>query len=200
RLRQQRALPRAIALVLADRHEQRMLRPVAPGADGALQSLLVGPLEVTQALRPVPGDPDVPVARRDDVLAPLRADRRQLQLLAEHLRQLVERHVHFEQVLGRLVARPLAAPLLLARSEDRAYGAVPLPDAPLLLLSEEELRDVDLRKRDGDEVLAAPPDQLAAADVALQVLLDAPADNLAEAVVVLVDAENHAGVPIGSAP
>ena len=83
------------------------------------------------------------------------------------------------------------AALFALLAADRIAGiAVALPRAALLLVAEAEARDVDLRDRDRDEVLALPADELALRDVLSQVLPDPPADDAAEARVVLVDLQD----------
>src|SRR6185295_7918812 len=58
-----------------------------------------------------------------------------------------------------------------------------------------ELGNADLGEGNGDVVLAATADELAARDVLLELFLDPPADDLLETVVVLLDPEDHADPP-----
>src|SRR5262249_13020949 len=135
-------------------------------------------------------DAGVAVAGGDDVLLAARLDARQGQFLAEDLRHLLHRQLDLEDVAAGLVAGALAR-LALAGAEWRAGGAVALAGAAGALLAVAELRDVDLRQRDADEVLALLADHLAAADVLAEVALDLAADELAEALVVAFDFLSH---------
>jgi hypothetical protein len=84
---------------------------------------------------------------------------RQLELLAEDLRQFVERDVDLERVLpGASPACPSPSP-----SARRLALARRRPDRrPLLVLAEPEARQFDLRQRDRNDVaLALLADQLA---------------------------------------
>src|SRR5262249_29655372 len=151
-LRHAGRLPGSVTPVLPDRDEQGMLGAVGSRPDAALEGLLVGAPEVTQALGSVARDADVAVARGDDVLASLGLDGGEIELLAEHLGQLVEGHVDLQEVLPRLVAGPLLPPFALAGAQDGADVALALSDAAGLLLPEDELRDVDLGEGDGDQL------------------------------------------------
>ena len=52
-------------------------------------------------------------------------------------------------------------------------------------------RDLDLGNGDRNEVLAAPADELTAGDVLFQIAADGTTDDLLEAVLVALDAEDH---------
>ncbi len=83
-------------------------------------------------------------------LLPLFSNRRQLQLLAQDIGQLVERDVHFEHVIAGVFAGLAGAVLLVLAglAADRvASVSFTLTDAALLLVPEGEARDVDLRDR-----------------------------------------------------
>src|SRR5436305_1560446 len=86
---------------------------------------------------------------------------------------------------------------------DRAGGkhgpglAVALTHAALVLVTVPEVRDVDARDGDGDEVLPLLPDHLPLLDVLAEIALDAPADDLPEAAVVLLDLQRHLGASVG---
>jgi len=98
-------------------------------------------------------------------------------------------------VIARLASGlPLARLLLIAAVDGIARVTVPLADAALLLVAEAEARDVDLRDRDRDEILALPPHELALRDVLAEVLADLAADDGPEARVILVDFEGHRAV------
>src|SRR6185503_15844140 len=75
--------------------------------------------------------------------------------------------------------------LLRIALADRIAGlAVALPRSALLAIAEAEARDLDLRHRDGDLVLALAADHLAVGDVLLEVLLDLALHDVAEAAVI----------------
>src|SRR5690606_30453849 len=99
------------------------------------------------------------------------------------------RDVDLERVLAGALPGLLAVTALLALlAADRiARLAVSLARAALLLVAEAEARDVDLRERDRDEILALPPDELALRDVLPEVLADLAAHDGAEAGVILID-------------
>jgi hypothetical protein len=75
--------------------------------------------------------------------------------------------------------------------------AFPLAGASGALLAVAELRDVDLRQGDADEVLALLADHLAAADVLAQVTFHLTADDFAEPLVVAFNLLAH-GSPLAS--
>src|SRR5262249_7502454 len=161
RLWQRLAAPAAIALVLADGNDDRVLRVVRAHRDLSAQRLAIRPAEVTQRLRAGRADARVLVLPRDDLLGALGLDARQLELLAHDLGELLQRDLDVEQVIARAVARLLALPrLLLALPERIADLAVALADAALLLVAVLEVRDLDLRDRDRDRVLALLRDHL----------------------------------------
>src|SRR5262249_53453795 len=133
-------------------------------------------------------DARVALPLRGDEVPPSRLDVRQLELLAEDLRELLERDLDLEDVLARLLAAAVAPLSLVDGVPD---VAVPLPHAFLLVRSVAEVRDLDLGERDADEVLPLPADHLAAVDVLPEILLDLPADDLLEPVRVLLDFADH---------
>src|SRR4029078_3576981 len=57
-------------------------------------------------------------------------------------------------------------------------------------------RPVDLRKRNRNQILPLAPDQLALRDVLAQVLLDLPANDVAEAAMVWIDSQRHLSSPL----
>src|SRR5208337_433090 len=71
-LGQRDRVPRAIALVLANRDDQRIAWVVFAGSDLPLERFLVGALEVAEAFRAGLADARVPVFFFDDVGPPLR--------------------------------------------------------------------------------------------------------------------------------
>ena len=72
-----------------------------------------------------------------------------------------------------------------------ALVALALADAARLLLREAQARDLDLRQRDGDDMLTLLADELALGEVLAEVLLDDAAHDLAEALHVALDAAEH---------
>ena len=89
-----------------------------------------------------------------DLLLALGLDARQLSSSPRICGQLVERDLDLEHVLARAVAGLARARLPLALAERVADLALALADAALLLGAEAEVREVDLRQRDRDQVLA----------------------------------------------
>src|SRR5207245_872375 len=104
-------------------------------------------------------------------------------LLAQHAGQLVE------AVLRR---QDVAAALRAGRAVHALAGlAVALAHAARLLGAEAEAGDLDLGKRDGDDVLALAADQLALGQVLPEFLLDDAAHDLTEPLDVPVDLAKH---------
>src|SRR6185369_12957134 len=103
-----------------------------------------------------------------------------------------ERDVHLEDVLALALPGVPPAVALLRGRERIARIALALADAALLLLAEAEVRDVDGRHGDRDELLPLLADHLSLLDVLLEVVLDAAPDDVAEARVVLLDFQGHA--------
>ena len=116
---------------------------------------------MAQRLGPGVAHAGVAILARDDALFALGLDARQLQLLAEDLRQLLHRHVDLEQVLARPIAGLALARLRLALPERIARVAVALADAARLLVAEAEVRNVDLRQGNRDDFLALLAEHLA---------------------------------------
>ncbi len=135
-------------------------------------------------------DAGVLVAGGDDVLLAARLDARQGQLLAEDGGHFLHRQLDFEDVSAGLVAGA-AARLALTGAERLADLARTLADAAAALLAVAELRHVDLRQGDADEVLALLADHFAAADVLAEVALHLAAHELLEALVVAFDFLAH---------
>ena len=114
-----------------------------------------------------------------------------MQLLAEDVGQLVERDLDLEDVLaGFGSAQPARA---FAVADGLSRLAFALPDALVAVVTVTETRQIDSGDGDADEVLALLSDQLAAGEELAQVLTDLPLDDLAEALVVFVDTQNHGG-------
>src|SRR5579883_177997 len=187
-------LPAPVTLVGGDGHDHGIARRVRAGGDLALERLPVRALEVAQRLGTDAPDARVPILRVDDLALALVLDVRQLELLAEDGRELVERHVDLEDVLAgsRAGLVALAGVLTVLIAADGIAGvAVSLSGAAALPVSEREVRDVDLRNGDRDEVLALAADELPLRDVLSQVLADLAAHDRSETGVVLIDLERH---------
>src|ERR1019366_6890406 len=161
-------LPAPEALVARNGHDDRVRRRVGARRDLALERLAVGPPEVPERVGPPPPSP---------------GDRR----------ELIERDVPLERVVPRRrPPLPALALFSVGIAAHRIAGiAFALPRSPALAVAEREVRDVDLRDRDRDDVFAVTTDQLALRDVLAQVLPDPAADDRAEARVILVDLQGH---------
>src|SRR5690606_17433050 len=188
--------PRAVAHVVADRHDDRATRVVRAARELSLQRFLVRATEGSEAGWPGAFDPCVAAPDRLERLGALRSDPRQHQRLAHDVGQLVDRDLALAQVFSRLVAGAARASgtRMAAPADRRADIARPLPDAARVPGPVAEAGDVDPRDGDRDELLAPAADQLAAGEVVLQVLLDPPADDVLEAATVAFDAFDHASV------
>ncbi len=129
----------------------------------------------------------------DDVGVALGLDARQLQLLAQDCGQLFERDSTSSRwpPPGSLPAGPwpfLGSPPLADRL---ALFAVALPDAAGAVVAEAEVRHVELRHRNADQIAALAADHLAVRDVLAQILADPAADDLAEAALIAFDFHDH---------
>src|SRR5690606_33378519 len=173
-------LPGAIAHVVAHRDDQWARRVVRACGDLAAQRLLVRPLEGAQALRPGALDAAVAVARHGERLGSLGLDTWQLQLFAHQLGELLDGELDVADVVARRIARLAGAIHVAVGAERRAGFAGPLADAAQVTTAVTEAGQLDLRHGDRDQFLALPPDELAAGDVPLGVLLDLAAGDLLE--------------------
>ncbi len=149
-------------------NDDGVVRVVGAARDRAPQRFLVRALEVPQRLRPDAPDARVAIlgARRCGSCPCSRS--RKLELFAEDVGELVERHVDLEDVLAGVLPR-LTLPVLglLALPTDRVADlAVALAHAAALLVAVDETWDVNLGKGDADDVLALAADELALGDVA----------------------------------
>src|SRR5262249_43219165 len=115
-------------------------------------------------------------------------DARQGQLLAEDLGHLLHGQLDLEDVPARLVA---GAAVALRRGQRVARLALALADAAGALLAVAELRQLDLRQGDADQILPLAADHPPAADVLAQVRLHLAPDDLPEALVVTLDLLPH---------
>src|SRR5262249_30701568 len=130
------------------------------------------------------------VAGGDDVLLAARLDTGQGQFLAEDLGEFFHAQLDFEDVAAGLVAGAGLA-LALRRGQRLADLALALAGAAGAFLAVAELRQVDLRQGNADQVLALLADQLAAADVLAQAGLHLAANDLAEALMIAFDPLAH---------
>src|SRR5579859_3644107 len=101
-------LPAPVALVARDGDDDGVRGHVRAHRDLALERLAVRPLEVAQRLGADAADARVAVLRVDDLALALVLDVRELELLAQDGRKLVERDVHLQRVLAGSRARLLA--------------------------------------------------------------------------------------------
>jgi hypothetical protein len=145
---------------------------------------------VPQGTRSDAAQARVAVDLRRHLPAPLGLDVRQLQFLAEDLRQLLQRHLDLELVLAGFRARLARTGLALA-GDGVARLAVALADAAALVGAEAEARQVDLRHRDADRVRTLATHHRAVGDVLAQVAANGAAHDAAKASVVEIDAVGH---------
>src|SRR5690606_18363331 len=178
-------LPGAVAHVVADRDDDRAHGAVRARGDLPAQRLLVRALERAQALRPGALDAAVAVARDGQRLCALWLDARQLEL---------------PDVVPRRVAGLARAVRVAVRAQRRARLALALADAAQVTAAVAEVRQLDLRQRDRDQLLAPPPDQLASGEMPLEVLLDLAADDVLEPPAIALDTPDHTASTTAPAP
>ncbi len=181
-------LPGAIAHIVADGHNDRVVGVVLAGGDLAAQRLVVGALEVAQRVGASAADAAVLILLADEVLLALGLNVGQLELLAEDRGELVERDIDLQRMLAGLGAGLALAGLRLALADRVAHIAVALAHAAALLGAVAELRDVDLRHGDAHEALALAPDHLAVRHILAQIFFDLTAHDLPKAAEVAVHA------------
>ena len=185
-------VPGAVELVLADRDDQRVVGVVGVGGDLPLEGLLVGALEVAEALGAGLADAGVLVLLLDDVGPPLGLDPGQGQPLAEDLRPARPGSARPRGCDARAPRRP---PAPASPSPERPIGVPtspgPLADPAAVLGPVAELGDLDLRQRDRDELAPGLADHLAVGDVFPQVGLDLAPDDLLEPIGVTLDFSHH---------
>src|SRR5262249_513982 len=184
-------VPGPVELILADRDDQRLLGVVGVGGDLPLEGLLVGALEVAEALRPGLADPGVAVFLLGDVGAALGLDPGQGELLAGDLGQLVHGQLDLEDVMAGRVAGAAAGLAVTGAADRRAHVAGTLADPAAVLGPVAELGDLDLRQRDRHVLAAGLADHLAVRDVFPQVGLDLASDDLLEPIGVTINFANH---------
>jgi hypothetical protein len=186
-------LPGAEAPVVGLGDDDRVLRIVDAARDRAPERFLVGALEVLERVGADAADAGIAVLGRDDAVLALVLDRGQLELFAQDVRELVERHVHFERVVAGVLPGLTRAVVAFAflPADGIAHVALALTDAAALLVTVDEAGDVDLRDGDADELLALPPDQLPLRDISPEVLSDLAPDDGAETRMILIDLQRH---------
>src|SRR6185503_9976280 len=108
---------------------------------------------------------------------------------------LFEGQLDLEDVPAGLIACP-ALVALLRGGQGVAGLALALADAAGAFLAVAELRQVDLRQGDADEVFPLLADQLAPADVLAEVRLHLAPDDLPEALVIAFDLLPHGRLPL----
>ncbi len=93
------------------------------------------------------------------------------------------------------IAAGLPVPLLgwSPPADRRADFALALADAARAVLAVAEMRHVELRQRNADQIAALAADHLAVGDVLPQVLANLAAHDLLEARLIAVDFEYHEG-------
>ena len=185
-LRREHFLPRAESFVVFDRHDHGVGRVVEAEHDLAFEGFAVGAFEVFEGFGPDTADAGVFVADGGDLLAALGLDAREAQLFAEDIRKFFEGDIDLHDVLPGLFAAVAVAGAGLALSDDLAFFAVAGADAGGVVAVAEG-GDFDAVDGDGDEVFALFADEFAAGDELAEVGADAAFDDLAEALVVLVD-------------
>jgi len=147
---------------------------------------------VAQGVRTHAPHAHVAIALIDDAALAFVFDVGQRQLFAQDARQLVERDLDLQRVLAGALARLLALTgLRLALAKRIPRVALALSHATLLV-AVAKARDVDLRNRNGNYILALAAQQLTLGDVLAQILADFTANDMAEAPVILVDLQGHA--------
>src|SRR6266545_379215 len=186
-------LPAAVLLIRTNRQDNRLFGVVSAAGNLPLEGALESTLEVSQRFGACLTNAGVLVLGGDDVLLAARFDPRQGQFLAQNLREFLQRQFHFEDVAARLIAG--AALVALRCRQGVARLALALADAAGAFLTVAELRQVDLRQGDADEILALLADQLAAADVFSQVCLHLAPDDLPEALVIAFNLLPHGRLP-----
>src|SRR5690606_1352818 len=113
----------------------------------------------------------------------------QFQFLTQDVGELVERDVH----LNGMPSLPLTrltwtrARLALALGQCVSRLPITLADAPGLLAPKSEPRNIDAGNRDRHDLVALAPQHLPLGDILLEILANAPSDDLSKTRVVPVD-------------
>ncbi len=170
-----------------------LLRIVIARSNLPAQRLEIRALEVPQRFGP--GAANAVVARfflLDGGFA-LGLNARQFQFVAENGGQFLQRDVDFQNVRARIAAGLALAAFLFAGAAGNGLAdfAIPLPYSAGAVLAVAEMRHVELRQRNADQIAPFAADHFAVRDVLPQVLADFPADNLAKAAMIVIDVEDH---------
>src|SRR5690606_34028135 len=116
------------------------------------------------------------------------------------LGQLLDGELDLADVVPRRVAGLARAVRVAVRAQRRARLALALADAAQVTAAVAEVRQLDLRQRDRDQLLAPPPDQLASGEMPLEVLLDLAADDVLEPPAIAPDTPDHTASTTAPAP
>ncbi len=122
--------PGAVPLVLADRHDQRIVGHVQVRRDLPPQGLHVGAAKVPQRLGPRAANAGIAGLVLLDIGLALGLDPGQFQLVAQDRGQFVERDLDFQDVGARIAAGRTVAVLVFALADGRAGSPLPCPTPP----------------------------------------------------------------------
>src|SRR5262249_12495712 len=123
-------------------------------------------------------------------------DAGQLQLLPEHLRQLIERDLDFADVLARLGAGFAGAITIVLPAADRAApGSLSLTDAAGTPLPVAGVGGFNVGNGDADVLAPLAADHLPLGDVLSQIVAHLPAHDLLEALEVVIYGARHSVTP-----
>ena len=175
----------AISLIIPGDHDSRVFGVVHSRRDLALEGLPIAAFEVTQRFGSDLGDTS---GLMFDYLQRRRAlwlDLREVKLFAKDLRQLINGNLSFQRVLSLLVTS-LALPPAFAFADGIAFFTIALPNSALTVAAEFKARNLDLRHRDGNGLVALLTQNLTLRDILAQVLANRPLDDLAKPGVVLL--------------
>ena len=187
-------VPRAVLLVVLDRHDARLVRLVDAGRDLPPERLEVRPLEVPQRFGAGPADAVVlglsPGRSSPVPLGSMRGSSSSSPRIAASSSSETSTSSTWPPP-GSLPAWPSPLLRLAALADRLALFAVALPDAAGAVLAVAEVRHVELRHGNADEIATLAADHLAVRDVLPQVLADPAADDLPEAALIALDFHDH---------
>ncbi len=178
--------PGAEAFVVFDGDDDGIGGVVEAEHDLAFEGFTVGAFEVFEGFGADAADAGVFVADGGDLLAAFGFDAGEVEFFAEDVGEFFEGDIDFHEVLAGLIAALFA----VALADGLAFFAIAGADAAGVVAVAEG-GDFDAVDGDGDEVLAFFADEFAAGEEFAEVAADAAFDDLAEALVVLVD---HGGL------